>query len=58
MLSPPAAAAGVKMSRPVKEQVYGGRGSKFKGPFGHRWWIASQKEALRLGSSRQVKAKA
>lgn len=38
--------AGAKLVRPVADQFYGDRGGAIEDPFGHSWWIATQKEAL------------
>jgi PhnB protein len=41
-----AVAAGATLTRPVADQFYGDRGGGIEDPFGHNWWIATQKEVL------------
>jgi PhnB protein len=41
-----AAAAGAKILRPVADQFYGDRSGTLEDPFGHRWFIATRKEAV------------
>jgi PhnB protein len=41
-----AVAAGAKVKRPVKDQVYGDRSGTFEDPFGHVWTLATRKEDL------------
>ena len=39
-----AVAAGAKLVRPVEDQFYGDRAGGIEDPFGHSWFIATQKE--------------
>jgi PhnB protein len=39
-----AAAAGAKITRPVKDEFYGDRTCKMMDPFGHYWFVATHKE--------------
>jgi PhnB protein len=41
-----AVAAGATVERDVADQVYGERGGVLRDPFGHRWFVATQTEAL------------
>lgn len=41
-----AVAAGAKIVRPVADQFYGDRGGCIEDPFGHQWYLATQKEIV------------
>jgi PhnB protein len=41
-----AVAAGAKLTRPVADQFYGDRAGGIEDPFGHQWFLATQKEIV------------
>ena len=41
-----AVAAGAKVVRPVADQFYGDRAGGVEDPFGHQWYLATQKEIV------------
>lgn len=41
-----ALAAGAKLVRPVEDQFYGDRAGGVEDPFGHSWFLATQKEVV------------
>lgn len=41
-----AVAAGAKIVRPVADQFYGDRAGHIEDPFGHQWYLATQKEIV------------
>ncbi|MNJ91356.1 hypothetical protein D3C87_90070 [compost metagenome] len=50
-----AVAAGLKVVRKIEDQFYGDRGGKFQDPFGHVWFLSTQKEIL---SAEEIKKRA
>jgi len=41
-----AVGAGATLERPVADQFYGDRSGQLRDPFGHRWSVATRKDAL------------
>lgn len=41
-----AVSAGAKLARPIEDQFYGDRAGSIEDPFGHSWFIATQKERV------------
>ena len=48
-----AVAPGVSLTRQVADQSYGDRVGGVTDPFGHRWFVATQKEELTMDEIRE-----